>query len=328
MMATVKGDVHDIGKNIVGVVLQCNDYEVIDLGVMMPTAKILETASRGADIIGLSGLITPSLDEMIYVAGEMERQGFDYSAPDRRCHHEPRPYRGQDRSRTTAAARSCTSMTRAARSASRPACSPRRRAAYVADIRDEYEKICRGACRAGRREAPDAQRARANAVKIDFAKAPPKPDIPRLAEFRQLRSRRARALYRLDAVLPDLGTGRTLSRHPHDEKVGEAARALYDDAQKMLTNIVDEKWITARAAIGFWPANADGDDIVGLWRRGTQTIETLHTLRQQIEKREGRPNLALSDFIAPQRRARLYRRLRRHRRYRRGRIAVRFKNGQ
>ena len=143
VMATVKGDVHDIGKNIVGVVLQCNNYEVIDLGVMVPAAKILETAkAEGADIIGLSGLITPSLDEMCFVAGEMERAGFDDAAADRRRHHQPRPHRGEDRAGLPArAGRPCHRRQPRGRRRLRAAVAGAAAQAYVAEIRAEYVKI-------------------------------------------------------------------------------------------------------------------------------------------------------------------------------------------
>jgi 5-methyltetrahydrofolate--homocysteine methyltransferase len=303
VLATVKGDVHDIGKNIVGIVLQCNNFEVIDLGVMVPAAKIIETAkAEGADIIGLSGLITPSLDEMSFLASELERQGLSVplligGATTSRVHTAVKidpNYRGgpvvhvNDASRAVGVASSLL--------------SPERREAYAADIRAEYAKISAAHFRA----QADKKRlklvdARANAVKIDFAKtAPKKPtflgtrsfdnyDLAELAEY-------------IDWT-PFFQTWELAGRYPailSDPKVGEAARALYDDARKMLDRIVKEKWFTARATVGFWPANAEGDDVV-LYADETRTkqIATLHTLRQQLEKREGRFNAALSDFIAP-----------------------------
>jgi len=303
VMATVKGDVHDIGKNIVGIVLQCNNFEVIDLGVMVPAAKIIETAkTEGADIIGLSGLITPSLDEMSFLAGEMERQGLKLplligGATTSRVHTavkiDPNYRNGpvvhvNDASRAVGVASSLMSA--------------ERREAYAAEVRAEYAKISAAHFRA----QADKKRlrltdARANAVKIDFAKTPPKRpaalgvksfdayDLAELAEY-------------IDWT-PFFQTWELTGRFPailDDPKVGEAARSLYDDARKMLDRIIKEKWFTARAAIGFWPANADGDDIaVYADEARVRKIATFHTLRQQLEKREGRFNAALSDFVAP-----------------------------
>ncbi|MGY3449929.1 methionine synthase [Bradyrhizobium sp. USDA 4353] len=303
VLATVKGDVHDIGKNIVGIVLQCNNFEVIDLGVMVPAAKIIDTAkAENADIIGLSGLITPSLDEMAYLASEMERQGLNVplligGATTSRVHTAVKidpNYQGgpvvhvNDASRAVGVASSLL--------------SPERKDAYAADIRGEYQKIAaahlRGQADKKRLSLADA---RANAPTIDFNKAKPvKPTFLGTKTFVD---------YDLAELVPYIDwtpffqTWELAGRFPailDDAKVGEAARALYDDALKMLKQIVDEKWFTARAAIGFWPANAVGDDIV-LYADDSRTkeIATLHTLRQQLEKREGRFNTALSDFIAP-----------------------------
>ncbi|MGA7807207.1 vitamin B12 dependent-methionine synthase activation domain-containing protein, partial [Bradyrhizobium sp.] len=303
VLATVKGDVHDIGKNIVGIVLQCNNFEVIDLGVMVPAAKIIETAkSEGADIVGLSGLITPSLDEMSFLAGEMERQGLSVplligGATTSRVHTavkiDPNYRRGpvvhvNDASRAVGVASALL--------------SPERRDAYATEVRAEYAKISAAHFRA----QSDKKRlkltdARANAARIDFAKAPPtKPS------FLGTRSFDAYDLAELVDYIdwtPFFQTWELAGRYPailSDAKVGEAARALYDDARKMLDRIVREKWFTARATIGFWPANAEGDDIaVYADDSRRRKIATLHTLRQQLEKREGRFNAALSDFIAP-----------------------------
>ena len=303
VLATVKGDVHDIGKNIVGIVLQCNNFEVIDLGVMVPASKIIETAkAEGADIIGLSGLITPSLDEMSFLAGEMERQGMNMplligGATTSRVHTAVKidpNYKGgpvvhvNDASRAVGVASSLL--------------SPERREAYAADIRAEYAKISAAHFRA----QADKKRlkladARANAVKADFAKTPPKKPA-----FLGIKSFDAYDLAELAEYIdwtPFFQTWELTGRFPailDDPKIGEVARSLYDDARKMLDLIVREKWFTARATIGFWPANADGDDIaVYADDSRKQKIATFHTLRQQLEKREGRFNAALSDFIAP-----------------------------
>jgi 5-methyltetrahydrofolate--homocysteine methyltransferase len=303
VLATVKGDVHDIGKNIVGIVLQCNNYEVIDLGVMVPAARIIETARReNADIIGLSGLITPSLDEMSFLAGEMQREGMQIplligGATTSRVHTAVKidpSYRSgpvvhvNDASRAVGVASSLLSSDK--------------REAYAAEIRAEYGKISAAHFRA----QADKKRlkladARANAVPIDFAKAPPKK--PSFLGLKTFRSYNLAELADYIDWTPFFQTWELSGRFPailDDPKVGEAARSLYDDARRMLTRIIEEKWFTAQATIGFWPANAQGDDIlVYADETRERPIATFHTLRQQLEKREGRFNAALSDFIAP-----------------------------
>src|ERR1700744_2489629 len=303
VLATVKGDVHDIGKNIVGIVLQCNNFEVIDLGVMVPAARIIETAkAEGADIIGLSGLITPSLDEMSFLAGELERQGLKVplligGATTSRVHTAVKidpNYRGgpvvhvNDASRAVGVASALM--------------SPERREAYGAEGRADYAKISAAHFRA----QADKKRlkladARANAVKIDFAKLPP--TKPAFLGIKTLREYDLAELAEYIDWTPFFQTWELAGRSPailDDPKVGEAARSLYDDARKMLDRIVKEKWFTAQATIGFWPANGDGDDItVYAADSRTKPVGTFHTLRQQLEKREGRFNSALSDFIAP-----------------------------
>jgi 5-methyltetrahydrofolate--homocysteine methyltransferase len=295
VMATVKGDVHDIGKNIVGVVLQCNGYEVIDLGVMTPTQKILEAArEHKADVIGLSGLITPSLDEMVTVASEMERQGFDIplligGATTSKVHTavkiNPAYTRGQtvyvtDASRAVGVASSLLSKDGGA--------------SYAAQIRGEYESIAKNhAAQRGNARRLGIAEARANRAKPDFAKRAPAPSFlgTRVFDDYDLAE-----LARYIDWTPFFQTWELAGPYPailEDEKVGKAARDLFADAQKMLKKIVDEKWLIARAVIGFWPANAKDDDIV----LGDGTV--LHTLRQQMTREQGRPNLALADFIAP-----------------------------
>jgi 5-methyltetrahydrofolate--homocysteine methyltransferase len=303
VLATVKGDVHDIGKNIVGIVLQCNNFEVIDLGVMVPAAKIIETAkAEGADIIGLSGLITPSLDEMSFLAGELERQGIKLplligGATTSRVHTAVKidpNYRGgpvvhvNDASRAVGVASALL--------------SPERREAYAAEVRADYAKISAAHFRAqAAKKRLKLSDARANAVKIDFAKAPPKKPA-----FLGIKSFREYDLAELADYIdwtPFFQTWELTGRFPailDDPKVGPVARSLYDDARKMLERIIKEKWFTAQATIGFWPANAEGDDIaIYADDSRRERIATLHTLRQQLEKREGRFNAALSDFIAP-----------------------------
>jgi 5-methyltetrahydrofolate--homocysteine methyltransferase len=303
VMATVKGDVHDIGKNIVGVVLGCNNYEVIDLGVMVPAQKILDTARReNADIIGLSGLITPSLDEMAHVAGEMEREGFDIplligGATTSRVHTavkiHPQYERGQaiyvaDASRAVGVVSSLL--------------SPEAKSPYVETVRAEYRKVAD----AHARSEADKQRlpltkARTNRMKIDWtAYQPPKPTFMGTRVFRT---------YDVADLVPYIDwtpffqTWELKGRFPailEDEKQGAAARQLYEDALDMLRQIVEERWFNPKAVIGFWPANAVGDDIrLFTGESRSEELATFHGLRQQLSKRDGRPNLCLSDFVAP-----------------------------
>ena len=303
VMATVKGDVHDIGKNIVGVVLQCNNYEVVDLGVMVPAQKILDTArAEGADIIGLSGLITPSLDEMCHIAAEMKRQGFAVplligGATTSKVHTAvkiaPNYSRGQavyvtDASRAVAVASSLLSKDQ--------------KDGFSAELRADYAAIAE---RHAASRRPDRrftiQQARANALKLDWkGYRPPKPaflgtrtfDAYPLAELAE----------RIDWT-PFFQSWELTGRYPailDDATVGAAARNLFADAEAMLKKMIAEKWLTAKAVVGFWPANALGDDIV-VWTDETRTKERarFHALRQQQAKDAARPNMALSDLIAP-----------------------------
>jgi len=303
VMATVKGDVHDIGKNIVGVVLQCNNYEVVDLGVMVPAAKILEAARQeGADIIGLSGLITPSLDEMCMIAGEMERQGFDLplligGATTSRVHTavkiHPNYRRGQavyvnDASRAVGVASALM--------------SPQNRAAYVAETRTEYARIAAAHARGEQnKQRVSIADARANALKLDWKSyAPPRPGFFGTRVFADY------GLAELEPLIdwsPFFATWELTGKFPailDDPKFGEAARALYADARAMLDKIIAERWFRASAVVGFWPANRQGDDIAVFAdeARGAPAA-VLHTLRQQLSRREGRANTALADFVAP-----------------------------
>jgi 5-methyltetrahydrofolate--homocysteine methyltransferase len=302
VMATVKGDVHDIGKNIVGVVLQCNGYEIIDLGVMTPTQKILDAArEHKADVIGLSGLITPSLDEMVTVASEMERQGFSIplligGATTSKVHTavkiNPSYARGQtvyvtDASRAVGVTSSLLSKDAGA--------------AYAANVRAEYETIARNHAnqRSNARRLKIAD-ARANRAKPDFTKVAP---APKFFGTRVFSEYDLQELTRYIDWTPFFQTWELAGPFPgilDDEKVGKAARELYADAQKMLKKIVEERWLTARAIIGFWPANSADDDILIFGDKARKfQIATLHTLRQQMIREQGRPNVALSDFIAP-----------------------------
>ena len=302
LMATVKGDVHDIGKNIVGVVLQCNNYEVIDLGVMVPADRILDAAiEHKVDIVGLSGLITPSLDEMVYVAREMERRGFDI----------PLLIGGATTSRTHTAVKiepgyrqgSTTYVIDASRAVGVVAglLSPTDKAKNEAATRDEYVRIREQYARGQEVKArATLQQARENRFNADAAAT-----MPGKPSFIGVRAFDAWDLADLADHIdwtPFFASWELIGRYPlilEDEIVGEAAKDLFNDAQAMLTRIIDEKWFTAKGVVGFWPARADGDDIaVYADESRGEEIARFHTLRQQIKKTNGKPNLALSDFIA------------------------------
>ncbi|MCA3565134.1 MAG: methionine synthase [Methylocystis sp.] len=303
LMATVKGDVHDIGKNIVGVVLQCNNYEVIDLGVMVPAARILDEARKhGVDIIGLSGLITPSLDEMVHVAAEMEREGFTIplligGATTSRVHTavkiNPNYHKGQtvyvtDASRAVGVVSSLL--------------SDDNRASYIETIKAEYIKVADAHARAERdKQRLPLEKARKNPFRIDWT------DYtvarPSFTGTRTISTQSLEELVPYIDWTPFFQTWELKGRFPQileDEKQGEAARTLYADAQAMLKRIVDERWFQARAVIGFWPANAVGDDIhLFKGESREETLAIFHSLRQQLSRRDGRSNTALSDFVAP-----------------------------
>ena len=302
LMATVKGDVHDIGKNIVGVVLQCNNYDVIDMGVMVPAADIIARAiEEKVDIIGLSGLITPSLDEMCHVAAEMQRQGLDIplligGATTSKVHTavkiNPNYQRGQtvyvtDASRAVGVASQLLSETQSD--------------GYKAEILSDYLAMAE----AHARSREDAVRvpiakARDNGFQPQQAHVPVKPsflgtkvfDDYNLAELRDY----------IDWT-PFFQSWDLHGRYPAiltDKVVGEAATALFEDAQAMLDKMIAEKWLTAKAVIGFWPAARDGDDVV-VYEDDTRSNERarLHTIRQQMERKNQRANFALADFIEP-----------------------------
>ncbi|TIV59232.1 methionine synthase [Mesorhizobium sp.] len=303
LMATVKGDVHDIGKNIVGVVLACNNYEIIDLGVMVPPTRILQTArDEKVDIIGLSGLITPSLDEMAHMAAEMEREGFDIplligGATTSRVHTavkiHPRYAKGQtvyvaDASRAVGVVSALLSN--------------EAKAGYVENVRAEYKKVADAHARseADKQRLPLAK-ARANAHKIDWAGyEPPKPSFLGLRVFDGWD---LAELARYIDWTPFFQTWELKGRYPKildDEDQGPAARQLFEDAQAMLAKIIAEKWFAPKGVIGFWPANAAGDDIrLFTDEARSHELATFFTLRQQLAKRDGKANVALSDFVAP-----------------------------
>ncbi len=304
VMATVKGDVHDIGKNIVGVVLGCNDYEVIDLGVMVPAARILETArERNADLIGLSGLITPSLDEMVHVASLMEARGDDDAAADRRCDDVADPHGRQDRAVVLVAGRP-----RRRRVARRR----RRRLAHRQDGRDAYATRIREEYAAGPRRPReparprDAARARGGAGEPPACSTgpqpPPRPTFLGVRTFEDYPL--AELVERIDWT-PFFATWELRGAWPTilaDPMVGAAARELHADAIALLARIVDEKLLTASAVVGFWPANAtDGRRHRDLYGDETRTTEIarLHAVRQQMAKPDGRPNVSIADFVGP-----------------------------
>ncbi len=302
VIATVKGDVHDIGKNIVTVVLQCNNYEVINMGVMVPSAQILEMARReNADIIGLSGLITPSLEEMAHVAKEMQREGFTIplligGATTSRVHTAVKiapHYKGPtvwvpDASRAVGV---CSNLL-----------SQDLHKNYVQEIKEEYEKVrTQHKNKKGGSKLLTLAEARANAFKTDWQNY--RPHAPELLGIRTLNN------YPLGKIVPYIDwtpffqAWELVGRYPNileDEIVGETARQLFDDAQIMLKKIIEQKWLSANAVIGLFPANAVGDDIE-IYTDSTRSklAMTYHCLRQQDQKPYGKPNRCLADYIAP-----------------------------
>ena len=303
LMATVKGDVHDIGKNIVGVVLACNNYEIIDLGVMVPAAKILETArTEKVDIIGLSGLITPSLDEMAHVAAEMEREGFEIplligGATTSRVHTavkiHPRYEQGQavyvtDASRAVGVVTSLL--------------SPDMKGDYVETVRAEYRKVADAHARNElEKQRLPLEKARANAQAFDWQAYRPK--TPSFLGTRVFETWDLAELARYIDWTPFFQTWELKGVYPKildDERQGDVARQLFADAQAMLDKIIAEKWFAPKAVVGLWPAGSVGDDIRVFADESRQSeLATFFTLRQQLTKRDGRPNVALSDFVAP-----------------------------
>ncbi len=302
LMATVKGDVHDIGKNIVGVVLGCNNYEVVDLGVMVPCEKILEAAKeQKVDVIGLSGLITPSLDEMVHVASEMERLGFDIplmigGATTSKIHTavkiEPAYRRGTtvhvlDASRSVTVVESLLGQ---------------KKEAFTQNLKTEYAEM---------RERHERSRetknfislaeARANRYTVDWAKA----DIqaPRNLGVQVFDGYDLSEISLYIDWTPFFQTWELAGRYPailDDEVVGEEARSLFAEAQAMLNKIINEKWLTAKAVFGLFPANSNGDDIeIYADETRMEILAINHNLRQQNKKAEGQPNWCLTDFVAP-----------------------------
>jgi 5-methyltetrahydrofolate--homocysteine methyltransferase len=310
VMATVKGDVHDIGKNIVGVVLQCNNYEVIDLGVMVPAAKILETArERKADVIGLSGLITPSLDEMVHVAQEMEREGFSL----------PLLIGGA----TTSRAHTAVKIAQHYRASTVHVLDASRAVGVVStllsdELKGEFDEKTRAeyarlreehAAKSKEKKLITLAQARVNRTPIDWASyTPPKPEFVGTRVYATDLGSADKAIS-LDDLIPYIDwspffhTWELRGRYPaifDDSVVGQQARELFDDAQKLLERIRGEKLLTARGTFAFWPAKAIGDDVdVYTDETRSKPLATFHFLRQQMKKPPGQFNHCLADYIAP-----------------------------
>lgn len=296
VMATVKGDVHDIGKNIVGVVLQCNGFEVIDLGVMVPWQTILQAANDNkADMIGLSGLITPSLDEMVTVADEMQRADMNLplligGATTSKVHTALRidpAYEGPvihvlDASRAVGVASSLVSDTQ--------------RTPLIGSTAEDYDKIRKARERSGHSELATLEEARANGFAYDVSGKAPPPQYPGLHHFGEWPLKDLKAS--IDWT-PFFRAWELAGNYPailEDPIVGESARNLFEDAQQMLDQIIAERWVTPKGTVGLWRCRREGDDVLVLagndWTR-------VPFLRQQVKKREGRPNMCLADFIDP-----------------------------
>jgi 5-methyltetrahydrofolate--homocysteine methyltransferase len=297
VMATVKGDVHDIGKNIVGVVLQCNGFEVIDLGVMVPWQDILKVANDNqADMIGLSGLITPSLDEMVTVAGEMQRLGLTTplligGATTSKAHTALRidpAYEGPvihvlDASRAVGVASSLVSDTQ--------------REPLIANTAEDYDKLRKSRERSGHSELSTLDEARANHFPFDPSGQAPAPQYPGLHHFGDWPLKDLKASIDWTPFFRAWELAGTYPAILEDPVVGESARNLFADANEMLDQLVAERWVTPKATVGFWRCKREGDDVLVLagndWTR-------VPFLRQQVKKREGRHNMCLADFINPE----------------------------
>jgi 5-methyltetrahydrofolate--homocysteine methyltransferase len=303
VMATVKGDVHDIGKNIVGVVLQCNNYDVVDLGVMVPAEKILATAkAENADIIGLSGLITPSLDEMVHVAEEMQRQEFSVplligGATTSKAHTAVKIAPGYNLGPTVYV----PDASRCVRVASN-LLSDTLKNDFVESTQEEYATIrTRSSERTSKRKTLALAQARRNAPKIDFINNPP--PVPKQLGVQTLNDINLADLVPLIDWTPFFMTWELAGKYPKildDAVVGESARSLFADAREMLDFLIADGRLQARAVFGLWPCNSDGDDLV-VYRDETRSevLAHLHHLRQQAEKPDNQPNFCLADFIAP-----------------------------
>ena len=302
LLATVKGDVHDIGKNIVGVVLGCNNYEIIDLGVMVPTEKILQAAKeKQVDIIGLSGLITPSLEEMVNIAAEMQKQDF----------HQPLLIGGATTSKIHTAVKIEPAYSNGVihvKDASRSVgvvsnlLNKKSKKEYLSSIRSDYDNLRENYSGASSKvKYIGLEEARNNALKLDWNKSPIyKPSFTGIKVFDDYSIKEISeyiswvfffVVWQLRGKFPDI---------LKDPKQGEEARKLYADAKEMLDKIINEKWLEARAVIGFFPANSVGDDIeIYSDENRENVIHRFINLRNQTEKKDNTPNYCLSDFIAP-----------------------------
>ncbi len=303
VIATVKGDVHDIGKNIVAVVLRCNNYDVVDMGVMVPCAKILEKAKEEkADVIGLSGLITPSLDEMVHVASEMKRTGFTiplliggattskvHTAVKIAPHYEHGVIHVTDASRAVGV----VSQLLNAEAVN----------GYLADITQQYAEIRdRHKGKTAKTNWQTLAGARAQKQVIDWDQyTPPRPHFLGVREFRDYS---LKTLSRYIDWSPFFATWELAGHYPKildDEVVGAEARKVYEDAQAMLAQAIEEQWLRAHGVIGFFPANSINDDDIEIYTDDTRTTvrTVIHCVRQQMIKPPGRPNMCLADFVAP-----------------------------
>lgn len=301
LMATVKGDVHDIGKNIVSVVLACNNFEIIDLGVMVPPEKIIQTAvAENVDIIGLSGLITPSLDEMVYLAKEMERLNISIpimigGATTSRAHTAVKiapEYTGSvvhvnDASRAVTVASNLL--------------QPENKVTYAEQIREEYDQLREGyLSRSREKEFLRLSEARVNKLRLDWDQY--QPVQPNFIGVQEVKVTLAELVPFIDWT-PFFHSWQLFGKYPallNDDVVGEQAQQLFDDAQKMLAQIVEENWFTAKGLVGIFPANTVNDDDIEVQpTTDNPKPTTFLTLRQQSKKTAGAPNIALADFIAP-----------------------------
>ncbi len=296
LLATVKGDVHDIGKNIVGVVLGCNNYEIIDLGVMVPAEKIIEVAKKeNVDIIGLSGLITPSLDEMVHVAKELEREGMTiplliggattskvHTAVKVEEHYSSPTVHVLDASRSVPVVGNLLGE---------------HKVGFVKEIKEEYQKLRENhAKRTTKKQFLSIKEAHQNKFKIDFEKE--KPVTPQFLGTKVFLDYDLQEIATYIDWTPFFRTWELSGKYPKiltDEVVGIEAQKLFDDAKKMLNQIIDEKWLTAKAVIGIWKANTINDSTIEV----NNGEGVFHQLRQQAKKASGIPNISLADFIAP-----------------------------
>ncbi len=302
IMATVKGDVHDIGKNIVGVVLSCNNYEIIDLGVMVPSEKIIQAAiEHQADVIGLSGLITPSLDEMVHVAKEMERANLSIplligGATTSKVHTAVKIEEHYSKGQTVHvldASRSVTVVEQLLGA---------KKEAFVTELKADYQRLREHhAKHRNAKELLSLEAARANKLQLEFNEHTVA--VPNQLGVQIIEQQDLSVLRNYIDWTPFFQTWELHGKYPAiltDEVVGAEATKLFEDAQRMLDVIISEKWLTAKAAYGIFPANSVGDDILIFDPKdSSKVIATQHSLRQQTKKAAGQPNIALADFIAP-----------------------------